>query len=170
MCIDFCDKPTAQSISGKMTLRITCDDEIQELYLDGEQKIQDVNFQRYRRESTVETSDKLTVIAVKCVNTGGGAGMLASLENEMGETVFYTDTNWKCSTVLEEDWQLPMFQATTDNWQNAIKTGDHSQKIGQISSDADWIWAVGKENTVYCRGADIVAGKFLISSSFNVFE
>ena len=154
------------SITGKMTLRITCDGAILDLFLDGEQQKQKNSiddFSKWNRESTFDTSNKLRVVAVTCRNQNGGAGVLASLEDERGNTVFYTNTKWKCSSVLETDWQLSEFQATSENWQNAVKTRDHSEEIGQISPTAVWIWNV--ENlidTVYCRGEGITKGKFMI--------
>ena len=144
-----------------MTLRITCDDEIQELYLDGElQQVIDGSDKDWAYVTTLETSDELTVIAVKCWDKVGDDGLLASLENESGDTVFHTDTNWKCSSVLENDWQDVDFQATSVNWQNAVKRRDHlnSARAGQISLDADWIWTNGDQDKVYCRGEGIAKG------------
>ena len=155
------------SITGKMTLRITCDGAILDLFLDGKQQQQQQNsnddFSKWDQESTFDTSDKLRVIAVSCRNQRSGAGVLASLENYSGDTVFYTNTKWKCSSVLETDWQLSEFQASSENWQNAVKTRDRSKNIGQISPTAVWIWSVGNLiDTVYCRGEGITEGEFMI--------
>ena len=148
-----------------MTLKITCDN-ILEVYLDGVQQ-QDNKLKAWNAESTFVTPDRLSLIALKCTNTGGPAGILASLQNEGGDVVFYTNTNWKCSSVLEEGWQLSEFQATSDNWQNAAKRGDHGSTtwgyIGEISHDADWIWAAKNEATVYCHGVVTVKGKLYAS-------
>ena len=152
------------SIAVKLTLRITCDDVIQKLYLDGEEQ-QDPKFRDWQSESTLETSDTLKVIAVRCINSGGGpAGIVASLENKEGKTIFYTNTNWTCSSERENNWYLPEFQATSANWENAVKRADHGGShwpvIGEISRDADWIWAIRNPLTVYCRGTiSIVTGK-----------
>ena len=144
-----------------MTLRVTCDDHL-ELYLDGVQQ-QHSALKIWQQESTFEEiTSKLEIIALKCVNTGGPGGIIASLENEDGDVVFYTDTYWKCSSVLEEGWQLSGFQDTSDNWHNAIKKGDNGDPtwgfIKQISHDADWIWARAG-GTVYCRGVVFTKGK-----------
>ena len=102
----------------------------------------------------------MTVIALKCWDKGGDDGILASLENESGDAVFHTDTSWKCSSVLENDWQYADFQATSVNWQNAVKRRDHlnSARAGQISLDADWIWTNEDQDKVYCRGEGIAKG------------
>ena len=106
------------------------------------------------------------VIALKCIDEGGDYGILASLDNAKGTTIFLTDTNWKCSSVEEVGWKLPGFEDSSGNWQSASKIADHGahpwyDKAAAISHDADWIWAVGagSKSTVYCRG--IVKGTFL---------
>ncbi|XP_063675855.1 coadhesin-like [Bolinopsis microptera] len=106
----------------------------------------------------IPTSKGLSVIALKCIDVGGQYGILASLQNEGGETIFLTDTNWKCSSVQEEGWKLPGFEGSSDKWQSASKIADHGvtpwRYIAAISPNADWIWAVGagERSTVYCRG------------------
>ena len=144
-----------------MTLRITCDDYIQELYLDGVKIPPDGNIAIWNQESTFEISDTPRVIALKCLDYGAGDGILASLENESGDTVFYTDTKWKCSSVFENDWQVAKFKATSVNWRNSVKRRDHGGDVGKISTDADWIWTNGDQDTVYCRGR-VFVGKFLV--------
>ena len=105
------------------------------------------------------------MIATKCQNTGGLAGILGSLENERGDILFVTNTEWKCSSVFEDGWEQPEFQDTSSNWQNAQKVSDHDSTflwkslIGKISLNADWIWSQTQTMIVYCRGKILFKGK-----------
>ena len=139
------------AIPGNMVvLKATCDNAMA-AYVDGVYKYA-ANLDIYNVQSTVVIPNKFEVIAIKCVDTGGGEGLLASAENYLGELVLLSDTTWKCSKVFEQGWEQKDFNASSENWKNAIDIGAKSWSVkGQISPYASWIWTEERVNTIYCR-------------------
>ncbi|KAL5259990.1 hypothetical protein ACHWQZ_G010191 [Mnemiopsis leidyi] len=139
------------AIPGNMVvLKATCDNAMA-AYVDGVYKYA-ANLDMYNVQSTVVIPNKFEVIAIKCVDTGGGEGLLASAENYLGELVLLSDTTWKCSKVFEQGWEQKDFNASSENWKNAIDIGAKSWSVkGQISPYASWIWTEERVNTIYCR-------------------
>jgi hypothetical protein len=139
-------------------LRATCDN-LLEVYLNGENQ-HDGALGDWLKVSTFETSEILRVVALKCTDSGGKYGIIASLHNTQGEVELKTDTTWKCSSVYVEGWERPDFEDTSCDWNYAEKIKDHGDgpwqkkgQIRQISDEADWIWAEGTFTKIaYCRG------------------
>ena len=131
-------------------LKATCDDRMA-VYIDGEyQYAADLN--TYNILSTIVIPNSFKVIAIKCVDIGQGEGLLASAENYLGELVLLSDTTWKCSEVLEQGWEQTNFDASSENWNNAVDIGEKSWSVkGQVSPYADWIWTEKRVDTIYCR-------------------
>ena len=133
-----------------MVLKATCDDRMS-VYVDGEYQYA-ANLDTYNVQSTIVIPKTFRVIAIKCVDMGGGDGLLASAENHLGDLVLLSDTTWKCSDTLEQGWEQDNFNASSENWKPAIDIGPKSWSVsGQISSYASWIWTEKRVNTIYCR-------------------
>ena len=82
---------------------------------------------------------------IKGTDNGGGEGILAS-----ASTGIITDTSWKCTTMLEDDWTNCFFNDA--HWHSARQVRGPSPRTPNISSSASWIWAEGSRGgTVYCR-------------------
>jgi subtilisin family serine protease len=105
---------------------------------------------------TVMLNDGDNVIAVKGIDVNGIAALIAELQVD-GET-FYSDSNWKVSTVYQLGWEDPDFDDSS--WTNATEHGSYgvspwrSRVSGFTSgSPAKWIWSADNEgdNTVYFR-------------------
>ena len=133
-----------------VVLKATCDDRMA-AYVDGVYQFA-ANLDIYNVQSTVIIPHKFKVIAIQCVNIGGGEGLLASVEDYFGKLVLLSDTTWKCSQVFEEGWEQANFNASSGNWKNAINVGPKPWSLkGQFFSYASWIWTEERVNTVYCR-------------------
>ena len=84
-------------------------------------------------------------------NGGGAWGVLASTS-----TGIVTDTSWKCTTKLEDDWTRCFFDDA--HWPHAkIVDGPDNwpwnYDVSSISRSTSWIWTDRGSNsgTVYCR-------------------
>ena len=75
----------------------------------------------------------------------GDHGILASTS-----TGIVTDTSWKCTTTLEDDWTICFFDDS--HWRDAKRVSGPNERPSDIASSAGWIWAQDPTNgTVYCR-------------------
>ena len=95
-----------------------------------------------------------TIIAVTCSHYGDRAGFIAS--DSSGYLL--TGTSWKCTKVLYENWQQPIFDDSA--WPAAYAFGNNG--IGpygyrpQIRAGAQWIWTLinrgpRADTHIYCR-------------------
>lgn len=97
------------------------------------------------------------VLAVKCLNTHGEAGILGSLDNAL-----VTDSRWKClgrgrkQRLGKKHWTGSLFDDT--DWPQAVEYFPNRGwtvwgKMADISDKASWIWTAdkGKHEEVYCR-------------------
>ena len=91
---------------------------------------------------------------------GGAEGILASTS-----TGIVTDTSWKCTTTLEDDWTTCLFDES--HWPNA-RQEEHRPAFqpSEISSSAVWIWAKDSDGgTVYCRKRLKGIANFVVQST-----
>ena len=96
-------------------------------------------------KSLEQCNPRALVFGNKGRDVAGIEGILASTS-----TGIVTDTSWKCTTTLEDDWTRCFFN--DDHWPNARRVEGPSVHILDISSSASWIWAEGSNGgTVYCR-------------------
>ena len=80
-------------------------------------------------------------IAIKCVDTGGLEGILASLKDAEGKTVLVTNSSWKCycsKQVEIDDWTPVEVVENSGVWKQASTWNRNI--IGSISKGAQWIW------------------------------
>ena len=96
------------------------------------------------------------VLAVKCVNYVGEAGILGSLDNAI-----VTDSRWKCTgrtrrNRLKRHWMGVLYDDSL--WAQAVEYFPNRGwtiwgNIGEISEEASWIWTAdkGKHEETYCR-------------------
>lgn len=118
-----------------------------------------------------------TVFAIEGFDTGGMASVLAEI-NHCGQT-FVTGSNWKCSPVEYDGWDLPGFDdsewpAAADGGANGVSPWG---KRPQISGRARWIWTTDvaediqsvtrqifdlptRRPTVFCRWVEVNTPKF----------
>lgn len=98
----------------------------------------------------------VNVIAIKSVDTGGVAGLIAQLN--IGDDIKNSDSSWKVSTAQELGWESTNFDDST--WLNAISYGAYGvapwfQNVTgfEDSSTAQWIWSDDndRDNEVYFR-------------------
>ena len=82
-------------------MAITCDNQIEALYIDGIKQNLGENSSSWSDVSFVDILD-IRVIAVECSGNGDNTGgILASFLKLNGEEMI-TDSSWDCSTVYEE--------------------------------------------------------------------
>ena len=129
-----------------VTLAIACDD-ASYVYHDGDVVL---SADGWRIAHTVNLDDAC-VLAVKAVDLGGGAGMLASTS-----TGVVTDASWKCSGAVEQTgWHLDDFDDAAWSQARVIGTNDGSFWTGVIdgiSTEAQWIWSQNsRDDEIYCR-------------------
>lgn len=127
-----------------MMMNVTCDNIIQTLILDGvEQAAPDANVNQWQMASTYSIPAGTQVVGVKCENTNGIAGLLASFDN--GQV---TDASWECSVESFDSGMAPasVYEANGD-------------AIPGIFSSAYWIWTGDNsysggagDVTVFCKG------------------
>ena len=97
------------------------------------------------------------VLAVRCLNLRGEAGILGSLSNAL-----VTDSRWKCTgrgnryRIKGKYWTKALFDDS--DWPQAVeyfpnRGWTYWGKMSDISDKAFWIWTVdkGKHEEVYCR-------------------
>ena len=87
------------------------------LWLDGELTTVE-NQNDWVQISTINVPVSTSSIAVKCVNHGGGFGIIGSIQDADGDTVLVTDKSWRCSMELEDGWETPDFEESKD-WKAA---------------------------------------------------
>ena len=139
------------------TLRMTCDNNLQYLYVDGALKHAHNTLPHttnWKKESVISISPTFKVIAIKAVNYGGPEGLLASVQDLAGKDIQVTDGSWKCSNSWQKGWEGLKF-IPNSIWQAAKVMASHGDtpwgKIGQISANAKWIWSQTGGTTSYCR-------------------
>ena len=121
-----------------------------------------------------------TVFAIEGIDIGGMASVLAEI-NHCGQT-FTTGSDWKCSPVEYDGWELPGFDDS--EWPSAADGGVNGvspwAKRPQISGKARWIWTTDvaediqsvswvsqgvfdlptRRPTVFCRWVEVNAPSF----------
>ena len=132
---------------------VTVDNHL-ELYIDGVQVSSGLpHANTWPTADTVSVAASAKVIAIKGVDVGSVAGILASGADST------TDGSWKCTNNLDEGWADEGFDDSA--WPAATVIGDHGVSpwkiIQGISNDAKWIWTANNiygplsDKTVYCR-------------------
>ena len=88
---------------------------------------------------------RTSTFSFKGTDANGDEGILASTS-----TGIVTDTSWKCTTILEDDWTSCFFDDS--HWRCARKAEGPPGRPSDIAKSAAWIWAEGSHGgTVYCR-------------------
>ncbi|MFO7889391.1 MAG: putative glycoside hydrolase [bacterium] len=107
----------------------------------------------------VPTIGGTNIIAVKGIDKGGEAGILAQIE--FGDELFFTNENWKVTTFEETDWEKLNFDDVL--WNQATSLGLHGsaepwasyQNVPGISTThpVHWIWSSDNvaDNIVFLR-------------------
>lgn len=133
--------------AGSIHASVNCDDR-PAVYADG--RLEGENTKD--RTWSGHLADDTILLAVKCQNTGGFGGFLASLG-----AVLISDSSWKCSDTFIENWYGMDFDDS--HWSNAHILGNNSGNfkgnIAKFEEKVQWIWydENNKQNTtVYCRG------------------
>ena len=135
-------------------MKVVCDDETT-LWVDGVQK--NVDGQGvYDQVSTLKIPSTTQVLGIKCVNIGGGYGIMAAVEDAAGDNVLMTDNSWSCSNTADDGWEKADF-VEGDNW-NAASYYSNSDYIADgepwnsMSANKQIIWTASPADaTVYCR-------------------
>ena len=115
------------------------------MFADGRSLGQDKN---WRFASTFQIPGDTRVISVRGENSEGPYGVLGSFSNGL-----VTNESWKCSSDLYPRWNSPDFD--DGHWPHAVAVGKHGdgpwKVISGIALTAQWIWAAGDADEVYCR-------------------
>ena len=135
-------------------MKMACDDEMT-LWVDGVQT--DVDGQGvWYKLSTLKIPSTTQVLGIKCVNIGGGYGIMAAVEDAVGDNVLMTDNSWSCSNTADDGWEKADF-VEGDNW-NAASYYSNSDYIADgepwssMSANKQIIWTDSPADaTVYCR-------------------
>jgi len=144
-------------------LYITVDDQIVDLYIDGQQYTNLPNGNTWNVPDLITLPAAPSLIAVSAHNLAFYAGVLASDSDGR-----ITDsTSWKCSYNLEAGWTQPGFDDSgwLPAWQTFVNGDKNSgvaffnggNPIWNIRPQAYWLWAQPANtpdwfSTVYCRG------------------
>lgn len=146
-------------VSTERVLNITANEQLLELYIDGQQRsLPNGNSPNLADTVNMTSTNRLIAVTARNINTPTCAGILASISNYY----YTTDSTWKCSTANYTDWTALGFDDSF--WPNATECGDNTgghvncnqPLIADISANASWIWT-DNPNTdyiVHCR-ADI---------------
>jgi hypothetical protein len=149
-----------------LTLNITADDAIMELYIDGSQTMPAIPPQKF--DWTVAMSIPIPaeskVVAIKSRDVHHSvASNLASV----GYNYLLTDSSWTCSATETAGWMNTAPSTTVSLWPNAVANELNPgypyihgySSIAGISRLASWIWTSNNgysqtpiEPVVYCRG------------------
>ncbi|MFQ3246248.1 MAG: hypothetical protein ACI9WC_002575 [Arenicella sp.] len=143
------------------TLKISADNEIQELYVNGIQ-IDDSKMPNRSVWWYTDTIDNLdlnpgqNVIAMKVRNAGGPKGIFANLEFHRGSRQSLNESA-VVSSSYQANWHTPRHDDTA--WSEAFKqaaygTGPWGTQFGAIENydiDAAWVWGPANSDTAYIR-------------------
>ena len=129
------------------------------LYIDGVKKYTD---NKYYEIASLSVPSSSSVIAVKCINGGGGAYWIAAvMKDAEGYDIMESDNSWRCAGAEESGWEKPGF-VEGDNWKQPQDLGQYYE----LEEDKWWqpkfldhfllsglIWSSGggNDNTAYCR-------------------
>ena len=103
------------------TLNATCDD-VMKVYFDGEEQLQTPAMRKHNEISQLSIPLGTSVVAIECQNLGGGYGILASTS-----TGLKTDTSWRCSSKMIEDWTKPSFVFPPETFASAKILGNSAR-------------------------------------------
>ena len=155
MFADFSIKRTL-SFSDYL-LTVTCDNEVESLFIDGKQEKELEAHDQWKVEKTVTIPESSTVIAIQCTDYDGDPGILASVESSDGTILLVSDNSWTCSPTFERGWESVGF-VESPKWQAATELNNDTNIIKNSEKSVQWIWTnryTWPENidtTVYCRG------------------
>ncbi|KAK6168236.1 hypothetical protein SNE40_022104 [Patella caerulea] len=109
----------------------TCDDEMS-FYADGVLYAQSDDWNAL---SAISIPCDTTVMAIKCQDKGGIAGIKAALDNGIK-----TNISWKCSNTFESGWNQIGFNDSA--WSFAVIQDEASWRshAASLVGKADWIW------------------------------
>jgi hypothetical protein len=145
-----------------LTLNITADDGLMELYIDGV-PVNPIPPPQigWGLAKSIPIPAESKVVAVKSNDT---AQVVASNLASVGYNYLLTDSSWKCSATYTPGWMNTVPSATVSSWPNAVANEPNSAPfihtvIAGISPLASWIWTRNNgylgtsiDPVVYCRG------------------
>ncbi|XP_063688944.1 thrombospondin-1-like [Bolinopsis microptera] len=142
--------------SPDYTMYIHCDD-VLTIFVDGAER-RPAGLSNSGTMSTLNIPASSELIAVKCLENGGGYGIIGSVQDAEGGDILVTDSSWKCSNTWESGWSLPGFKegntwrAATDLGDGHFMIADHGEDIPSSNMNKRVIWtASSSDTTVYCR-------------------
>merc|ERR1711936_843514 len=116
------------------------------VYFDGEEQSQTPAMKKHNEISQLSIPAGTRVVAIECQNLGGGYGILASTS-----TGLKTDTFWRCSSKMIEDWTKPSFVYPPETFASPKILGNNDGARPGIMADAKRIWSSGSKTWAYCR-------------------
>ena len=145
------------SHASAVDITISVDDK-EEVYFNGALLGESHQAHAWRTASNyvVNRQEGSNVLAVKAIDTGGVAGLIAQLQAD-GQTI-NSNGKWKVSTTFQEGWQDADFDDST--WVEATTHGMYgdtpwNKNVSGLSSSstANWIWSSDNnaDNEVYFR-------------------
>ena len=136
-------------------MKVVCDDEMT-LWVDGVQIEVDGQGVWYQ-VSNLKIHSTTQVLGIKCVNIGGGYGIMAAVEDAAGNNVLKTDDSWSCSNTTDDGWEKADF-VEGHYWNAASSYAANSSYIADgapwssMSANKQIIWTDSPaDTTVYCR-------------------
>jgi hypothetical protein len=138
-------------LASGLDLNIAVDNEL-ELYFDGVSNAinKDASAKDYASVKTVPVPANARVLAVHGTDTGGGAGLWASVTGD----ALLSDASWKMSEVLRNGWEQPNYDDSS--WDNAIDHGGLNDRYKPlISANARRIWGKVADNLPYGVRTDV---------------
>ena len=110
---------------------MTADDEIAKVLVDGVLQELGTKANNWTLETIIPFNKLDRVLAIKVVNSFRENGLLASISRETGQSLFVTDSSWRCSVVQKDGWQRADFQETSD-WGDAVEVAKHGEGVWAV--------------------------------------
>ena len=127
------------SVTPTYSLDVFCDDQTT-VYVDGAEVYSDTNWQAKGSVNVPLTAETITV---KCLDGGGGYGIVGELKDQDGNVVINTGSSWRCSSD-GENWKT----ATINNNAWMLNNSPFNELT---SSDREVIWSDSPHGTAFCR-------------------
>ena len=133
-----------------MTLTLSCDDFVDELYVDDRRYSVD-NQGIWDKTATIVVPAGSRTLAIRCTDYGGVSGVMVATSNGL----ITGNGKWRCTDNYHHNWMKMGYY--DKSWPRAVVKGNNGGSPWTATlpnmKGAKWIWtpAKGNRGTVYCR-------------------
>ena len=126
--------------------------------------------QGWNNMSTSQIPVTTKIIAIKCYNIGGEAGIKVQVEDKTGNVILKSDNKWKCSEQEQTGWKVESFEGDL-SWKPALYSTKYprlwSTGLFKYSLTGEVIWTSAVPNNAemaYCRSLLPPGNKFCLEN------